>query len=362
MISRRETRQVLVAGFPIGGNAPLSIQSMTSCPIEDIGTTVNQINALEKAGAQIVRLAIRNVEAVDYLKKIISQVNVKLCADIHFDYRIALAAIKAGVHKIRLNPGNIGDNNRIIEVINAAKDYDVPIRIGVNGGSVNKKKYPEITAESLVASALEHVHILEDNNFYNVVVSLKSSDVFQTIEANKLFASQRDYPLHIGLTEAGYGTFCIVQSSVVIGHLLLSGLGDTIRVSMTGDPVEEVYIAKQLLESIGLQKQYIKIISCPTCGRTDTSLDILSLAKSVEEQLRMNFEKTLITQNRTFTAAIMGCEVNGPGEAAHADIGLAGGRNGKLLLFAKGDKKELVQVDSAVDKIVEVAESIINDN
>ena len=305
---------------------------------------------------RLSRLAVRSVEAVSYLKEVRRAVDVMLSADIHFNYRIAIEAIKAGVNKVRINPGNIGDASRVREVVAAARDHGVPIRIGVNGGSIDRKKYPHVTPESLAQSAMDHVKILEDNSFQDIIVSIKSSDVFQTIEANRMFSGMRDYPLHVGLTEAGYGMNCIVQSSVVLGHLLMQGMGDTIRVSMTGDPVEEVIVGRRILEAVGERKALIKIISCPTCGRTDPDLDILALAQEVELRSRESFESRLAETGRSLTIAVMGCEVNGPGEASEADFGMAGARGGNLLLFARGEKLKKVHSSAAVSGLLDEIE------
>lgn len=350
---RRETKAVRVGGIQIGGGAPVSIQSMTNVPITDVPATVAQIRSLKRSGADIVRLAVRSVDEVRFLREVRSQVNVMLTADVHFNHKIAIEAIKAGVNKVRINPGNIGDASRVREVVAAARDYHVPIRIGVNGGSLDRKRYPEGTAKDLADSALEHVKILEDNNFSDIVVSIKSSDVFQTIEANEIFSKMRDYPLHIGLTEAGYGMNCIVRSSVVIGHLLLEGIGDTVRVSMTGDPVQEVTAAKRILESVGEITPRIKIISCPTCGRTDPELDVLSLAMDVEQSITEQFAKLLEESGRSLNIAVMGCEVNGPGEASEADFGLAGARGGNVVLFARGEKIKKIHRSQAVAALAE---------
>ncbi len=238
----------------------------------------------------------------------------------------------------------------------AARDHGVPIRIGVNGGSLDKKKYPHVTPENLAESAMDHVRILEDNNFQDIIVSIKSSDVFQTIEANRIFSGMRDYPLHIGLTEAGYGMNCIVQSSVVLGHLLLQGIGDTIRVSMTGDPVEEVIVGRRILEAVGERRALVKIISCPTCGRTDPGLDILALAREVELKASERFASRLAATGRSLTIAVMGCEVNGPGEASEADFGMAGARGGNLLLFARGEKIKKVHSTEAISMLLDEIE------
>jgi (E)-4-hydroxy-3-methylbut-2-enyl-diphosphate synthase len=353
MRQRKKTKQVKAGGLAIGGGAPVSIQSMTCLPIERTNETIEQINRLAEQGAELVRVALRSVDSVEHFKKIRAAVSLPLCADVHFDYRIAVTAIKAGVNKVRINPGNIGDRKGVLEVVKAARDGGVPIRIGVNSGSVDRKKYQTVTPESLVASAMEHVTILEDNNFTDIVVSIKSSDIIQTVAANELFSNQRDYPIHVGLTEAGYGLTCAVQSSVAIGHLLMEGIGDTIRVSMTGDPVEEVIVARKILESAGERTAWVRIVSCPTCGRTDPSLDILSLAMEADSAVTGRFESYLKKNNRALHVAVMGCEVNGPGEARDADAGLAGIRDGKLLLFAKGEKVKVVDSKEAVAALVE---------
>ncbi|OHD66691.1 MAG: 4-hydroxy-3-methylbut-2-en-1-yl diphosphate synthase [Spirochaetes bacterium RBG_13_51_14] len=353
MRQKKQTRQVRAGDLAIGGGAAVSIQSMTSLPIEQVDDTIAQIIRLKDHGAELVRLALRSVESAEYLKKIIPAVRVPLCADVHFDYRIAVAAIQAGVHKVRINPGTIGSRQGVREVVRAAKDRGVPIRVGVNSGSVDRRKFPHVTPESMVASAMEHVEILEENDFNDIVVSIKSSDIMHTIAANEIFSGQRDYPVHIGLTEAGYGLTCAVQSAVAIGHLLLEGIGDTIRVSMTGDPVDEVIVARKILESVGERKAWIRIISCPTCGRTDTSLDILSLAKEVDAEVTARFESVVKEKGRALTVAVMGCEVNGPGEAREADAGLAGIRDGKMLLFAKGEKVRVVDYHDAVPALIE---------
>lgn len=359
MKTRKNKLKIMAGNLQIGGGAPVSIQSMTNVPIEDIEGTIRQITRLEEAGADLVRLAVRNEDAIEPLKKIIKSVKIPLCADIHFNHKLAIGAIKAGIHKVRINPGNIGDDSRVKEVIAAAKDAGVPIRIGVNGGSIDRKKYSSVTAESLVDSAIFHLKILEDNNFYDTAVSIKSSEVLTTIEANILFSDLRDYPIHVGLTEAGYGLNCTVQSSIAIGHLILSGIGDTIRVSMTGDPVDEIIVAKKILQTTGDRVTPIKIISCPTCGRTDPGIDILKLATEVDMELGARFEKKLLETKRSIHVAVMGCEVNGPGEAADADAGLAGGRDGKMLLFSKGKKLRIVNSSEAVPALVKEIERII---
>jgi (E)-4-hydroxy-3-methylbut-2-enyl-diphosphate synthase len=346
--NRKQTRKVNVRGLGIGGDSPVSIQSMTNVPIEDVDGTVKQIRRLTEEGTDLVRIAVRNEDSIQYLKKIRAAVDTPLSADVHFNYKIAIMAIEAGIDKVRINPGNIGNRSRVQEVLKAAKDHNVPIRVGVNGGSVDLEKYSVVSPGTLVESALEHIRILEDNDFTDIVVSIKSSDILQTVEANKLFSTIRDYPLHIGLTEAGFGLSCAVQSSIAIGHLLLGGIGDTIRVSMTGDPVDEIAVAKKILESVGERKPLLRIIACPTCGRTDPSLNIRELAESVENELRAKFDKELQARDLSIIVAVMGCEVNGPGEAAHADFGIAGGRDGAMLLFSHGKKLRKIKAKDAV--------------
>lgn len=356
----KKSRIVKVRDLLIGGDAPVSIQSMTNRPIEDVAGTIAQIERLEKNGAQLVRLALRDENAIPYLKEIRHATKMLLVADIHFDYRLAISAIECGIDKVRINPGNIGGKDRVTEVVKAARDYAVPIRIGVNGGSLDSKRYPHVTPEALVESADEHIVILEDLGFSDIVVSIKSSDVSTTINANRLFAEKFDYPLHIGLTEAGYGLNCIVQSSVALGHLLLEGIGNTIRVSMTGEPDDEPVVARKILESVGLRKPVIQLISCPTCGRTSPELDILGLAKSVDDALQQHFGPVLAKKGQTLTVAVMGCEVNGPGEARHADLGVAGGRHGCMILFKKGVILRKIDVTEVVAALLETAEELLN--
>jgi len=359
-IKRKTTRKIQIGNLSIGGDSPIIIQSMTNIPIEDVSRNIAQIENLKKNGAQIVRLAVRNEKGIEPLSKIIKASSIPLVADIHFDHKLAIAAIDAGISKIRINPGNIGDENKVKEVVRSASANNIPIRIGVNGGSINRKKYSHVTPESLVDSAMENIKILEDNNFNNIVISIKCSDIFHTVEANIMISEMRDYPIHIGLTEAGYGLSCIVQSSIVIGHLLMSGIGDTIRVSMTGDPVNEAVTGTKILESLNLKFSPIRMISCPTCGRTAVDIDLLAIAQETENELTRNFGEILNQRNEKITVAVMGCEVNGPGEAAEADFGLAGGQNGKILLFAKGERIKTVPVKNAVKELIAaVAEKLL---
>jgi (E)-4-hydroxy-3-methylbut-2-enyl-diphosphate synthase len=357
---RRAATQVKAGNLLIGGGAPVSVQSMTSLPIDNIEGTISQINALASRGASLVRLALLTVESVESLKKIIPRISVPLCADIHFDYRIALAALDAGIHKVRINPGNIGSAERTREVVRAAKERSVPIRIGVNGGSIDRTKYSDPTPEALFDSAMGHVRILEDLDFHDIVVSIKASDVRATVEANRLFAAATDYPLHLGLTEAGYGLASVVQSSAAIGSLLLEGIGDTIRVSMTGDPLEEIDAGYEILKSLGLVSHGIKIVSCPTCGRTDQMIDLKTVAERVDSALKARFGERLSAMNRFLTVAVMGCEVNGPGEACNADLGIAGARSGSFLLFVKGEKKGKIREDEVIDSLCSEVERILS--
>jgi len=348
-----------VGNLAIGGSSPISVQTMTNVPLSDVAATVSQIRRMTERGASLVRLAVMTVDDVPYLKSVISQTDIPLCADIHFDYRIALGAIDAGIHKIRINPGNIGSVERTREVVRAANDRGIPIRIGVNGGSIDKKKYASPTPEALVDSALSHVTILEDLGFEDIVVSIKASDVVHTVEANELFASKRDYPLHVGLTEAGYGLACTVQSSIAIGSLLLKGLGDTIRVSMTGDPVEEIDIAYEILLSLGLLDYGVRIVSCPTCGRTDPTIDLAVIAREIDSEVKKRFATRIKNNRKRITIAVMGCEVNGPGEASHADIGIAGARSGHFLLFRKGEKIGKFNSNQAITELLAIVDELI---
>lgn len=328
-MERRKSRPVKIGRVIVGGSAPISVQSMTNTPTTDIAATVRQIRALAAAGCDIVRLAVPDVAAAKALGSIRSQVDVPLVADIHFDYRLAIAAIEQGIDGLRLNPGNIGGRDKVEKVVRAAKDRGVPIRIGVNAGSLEKEllaKYGRPTAAAMVESALRHVAILEGMGFYDIKISLKAHDVPMTIAAYQLIASQVDYPLHLGITEAGTVTSGVVKSAVGIGALLAQGIGDTIRVSLTGDPLEEVRIGQEILQALGLRRFGPTLISCPTCGRC--AIDLADLAGRVEEKLA--------TIKKPLTVAVMGCVVNGPGEAREADVGIAGGQ-GVGLLFRKGE-------------------------
>ena len=322
---RRKTKEVRIGDKIIGGEHPIAIQSMTNTKTEDVDATVNQIKELTDAGCEIIRCAVPTMEAADALGQIKKQITIPLVADIHFDYRLALAAIKNGADKIRINPGNIGSTERIRAVIDAAKEREIPIRVGVNSGSLEKElveKYGGVTAEGLVESALDKVRLIEEMDYDNLVISIKSSDVLMSVRAHELIADRCDYPLHVGITESGTPYSGNIKSAIGLGLILHQGIGDTIRVSLTGDPVEEIRSAKLILRTLGLRKGGIEVVSCPTCGRTQ--IDLISLATKVEEMVS--------SYDLDIKVAVMGCVVNGPGEAKEADIGIAGGIGEGLLI------------------------------
>ena len=324
-----KTRQIRIGDRVIGGGAPILIQSMCNTKTEDVAATVAQINRLTELGCDIIRVAVPTQEAAEAIREIRRQIRIPLVADIHFDYRLAVAAIKAGADKIRINPGNIGDRDRVACVVREASAAGIPIRVGVNSGSLEKnliERYGGVTAEGLVESALDKVKLLEEMNFENIVISIKSSDVCLCVKAHELIAIQTDYPLHIGITEAGTVWAGNIKSSVGLGILLHEGIGDTIRVSLTGSPEEEVKSAKRILKTLKLRNGGVEVVSCPTCGRT--KIDLIGLASRVED-LVQEYEDLDIK------VAVMGCVVNGPGEAREADLGIAGG-DGEGLLFRKG--------------------------
>ena len=344
------TRQINVGGVLIGGGAPVAIQSMLNTKTTDIPGSLAQIRALAQAGCQIVRLAVPNMEAAKTFARICEESPLPLVADIHFDYRLAIAAAEGGAAKIRINPGNIGGEDRVEAVVAACKERGIPIRIGVNGGSLDKsllEKYGHPTAQALVESAFQHIGLLEKFGFYDTCVSMKSSNVPTMVEAARLFREKCDYPLHIGVTETGPVRMGLMKSAMGIGALLLDGIGDTIRVSLTDDPVEEVYAAKDILKAAGLRKEGVNIISCPTCGRTN--IDLIGLVNQVEQALK-NCEKPL-------TVAVMGCIVNGPGEAREADIGIAGG-DGCGMLFEKGQQIEKLPYDQLLPALLKRIEEL----
>lgn len=328
MIKRRNSRQISIGNVKIGGGAPISVQSMCNTDTRNVQKTLEQINELASAGCDIVRLAVLNKDAAAAIKDIVAKSTIPLVADIHFDYRLALTCIENGIHALRINPGNIGKKEHTVKVVEAAKERNVPIRIGINGGSL-EKEFEQMDLplhEKMVLSALRHIEILEDLNFYNTKVSLKSSDVMTTIEAYKSIAEKIDYPLHLGVTEAGTLKSGLIKSSIGLGTLLSQGIGDTIRVSLTENPVEEIHAGYGILKSLGLRKKGINFISCPTCGRTQ--IDLIGLAKKVEERFQ-NLDLPI-------TIAVMGCPVNGPGEAKHADFGIAGAIK-EGYIFKKGE-------------------------
>ena len=351
MIQRKKTRQIHIGGVAIGGGAPISVQSMCNTKTTDTESTVAQINALQAAGCDIVRLAVPDMVAAENLGNIIKKVNVPLVADIHFDYRLALESIRQGISALRLNPGNIGSEERVKAVVTEAKANNIPIRIGVNAGSLDKKllaKYGGVTAEALVESAMEHVRILEAQDFYDMKISLKAHDVPLTLEAYKLMSETVDYPLHLGITEAGTARTGMIKSAVGIGALLAQGIGDTFRISLTGDPVVEVKVANEILKSLGMKEYGPTLISCPTCGRTE--IDLAGIANQVEERLANITEP--------ISVAVMGCVVNGPGEARGADVGIAGGF-GEGLVFRKGEIVRKVDESVLVEELFKEIDAIL---
>lgn len=350
-MERRKTRQIQVGKVKIGGDAPISVQSMTNTRTDDAAATLRQIGELAAAGCEIIRCAVPDMAAAEGLKRIVSESPIPVIADIHFDYKLALAAIDAGVDGLRLNPGNIGGNDRVAVVVDAAKKRNIPIRIGVNAGSLPKdllEKYGHPTAEALVEAAWRHIHILEEMDYRNIKVSLKAHDVPLTVAAYRLLASQCDYPLHVGITEAGTINSGIIKSAVGIGTLLAEGIGDTIRVSLTGDPVREVKVAYDILKSLGLREYGPTLISCPTCGRTKINL----------EKLALEVERRLEKISEPITVAVMGCVVNGPGEAREADVGIAGGIN-EGLIFKKGVVLKKVPEACIIDELFAEIDKIL---
>ena len=344
------TKRIMVGGVPVGGGAPVSIQSMCSTKTGDVSATVDQIHRLEAAGCEIVRVAVPDMVAARALGAIKSSIHIPLVADIHFDYRLALEAIGQGVDKIRLNPGNIGGEDRVKAVADACRARHVPIRIGVNGGSLEKElrqKYGGVTAQALVDSAMGHVALLNKFDFDDICISVKCSSVPLTMAAYRLLSERCDYPLHLGVTEAGTPSMGLVKSAMGIGGLLCLGIGDTLRVTLTADPVEEVYAAKKILQAAGLRQEGPNIIACPTCGRTN--IDLIPLAEEVERRLA--------DCKKPITVAVMGCAVNGPGEAAAADVGIAGGK-GEGLLFRKGEILRKVPQEQLIEALMEEIEKL----
>lgn len=350
---RKKTKSITVGNVIVGGGEPVVIQSMTNTPTEDVSATVDQIHRLSRAGCEIVRVAVPNESAAKKLGEIVKRIEIPLIADIHFDYKLALIAADEGVHGLRINPGNIGGREKVREVVNAIRDRKLPIRIGVNSGSVEKtflEKYGGPTPDALVESALGHVRLLEEENYSEIKISVKASNVVDTVQAYRKLSKSCDYPLHLGVTEAGTLLPGAVKSALGIGTLLMEGIGDTIRISLTADPVEEVKAAYYLLSSLGLRKmEFPEIISCPTCGRLQ--YDLPSLVDRVEKRLE--------GMRTPICIAIMGCAVNGPGEAKHADIGVAGGK-GRGVIFRKGEVVRTCSEEELEDALLDEIKSYVN--
>lgn len=348
---KRKTRRIRIGDRFIGGGEPILIQSMTNTKTQDAAGTVEQIKRLEEAGCDIVRVAVPDEEAAEAIKYIKKHISIPLVADIHFDYRLAVSSILNGADKIRINPGNIGSTDRVRKVIEAAKERQIPIRIGINSGSLEKKllkKYGHPTAAALVESALNNIRLIEAMDFEDIVISIKSSDVMLTVESYMKAAEATDYPLHLGITEAGTVLAGSIKSSVGLGILLYNNIGDTIRVSLTGDPAEEVYAAREILKSMKLMKSGIEIVSCPTCGRTNVNL--IKVAEEVEARVRS------IKVKKPMKLAVMGCAVNGPGEAKEAELGIAGGQ-GEFLLFRKGNIVKKVPQENVMEELIKEIEA-----
>ena len=344
------TRQICVGGVKIGGGAPVSIQSMTNTPTHDVEATLAQIQALTAVGCEIVRLAVPDMAAARAIGAIKAGSSVPLVADIHFDYRLALEAVRQGIDKVRINPGNIGAPERVKAVAEACMDRSIPIRIGVNGGSLEKRlleQYGGPTPEALVESGLRQAQMLEQFGFHDICISLKSSSVSTTMKAYRLMSERCDYPLHLGVTEAGTPELGVIKSAAGIGGLLALGIGDTFRVTLTADPVEEIFSAKKILKAVGLRREGPELIACPTCGRT--KIDLIPMARRVEDLLRQ--------VDKPITVAVMGCVVNGPGEARHADVGIAGGQ-GEGVLFQKGQVVARVPEDRLVDELMKLIDTL----
>ncbi len=337
----------------IGGNAPISVQSMTNTPTSDIQATVAQIHRLQSAGCDIIRVAVPNSEAAHAIEEIKAAISIPLVADIHFDYRLALQSLEAGADKLRINPGNIGSRDKVEAVAKAAKERGVPIRVGVNAGSIDRSRYGLPTAESLLESGLDEVRVLEDLGFEDIVISLKAFDVPMMIRAYQLASERCDYPLHLGVTEAGPVWEGTIRSAVGIGALLSEGIGDTIRVSLTGDPADEVKVGKEILNSLGLHQKPYTLVSCPTCGRC--TVDLSSIVDIVRHRLEEN------PPAKPITVAVMGCVVNGPGEASLADVGIAGGR-GSGAIFVKGEMVRTVKEDALVEELFKEVERLESDS
>ena len=350
MKPRRKSRQVIVGKVPIGGDAPITVQSMTNTKTEDIAATVHQILQLEEAGCELVRVTVPNETAAQAIKEIKRQIHIPLIADIHFNYRMALLALGNGVDKIRINPGNIGSPQRIKAVLEKAKERNVPLRIGVNAGSLEKTlldKYGKVCAEALVESALRHVEICQDFGFDDIVISIKAAQVPMMIDSYRMIAEKVDFPLHLGVTEAGTTRTGSIKSAIGIGTLLAEGIGDTIRVSLTDNPIEEIKVGFEILKALNLRKHGINIVACPTCGRLE--VDLISIVNRVEKELAR-------FQNKSLTVAIMGCVVNGPGEAREADIGVACGKH-SAMMFKKGQIVGKIKESQIVDFLIREIEN-----
>ena len=352
-MTRRKTREIHIGSVTLGGDNPIRVQSMTNTKTESVETTVSQIRTLASAGCELIRCAVPTMEAAQALRQIKAQSPIPVIADIHFDYRLALEALRSGVDALRLNPGNIGGRDRVEKVVAAAKERHIPIRIGVNAGSLPKdllEKYGHPTAEAMVEAAWRHIHILEEMDYNDIAISLKAHDVPLTIEAYRLMAGQCDYPLHLGITEAGTVHSGIIKSAVGIGTLLAEGIGDTLRISLTGDPLNEIGVAYEILKSLGLRSYGPTLISCPTCGRTSVNL----------EKMALDVEKRLSGIREPINVAVMGCVVNGPGEAREADVGIAGGR-GEGLIFRKGEILRKVPEAQLVDQLFVEIKNILDE-
>ncbi len=348
MIQRKQTRQIKLGNVLIGGGASVSIQSMCNTDTRDISATLEQINRLSLEGCEIIRIAIPDISAAQKVDELTKKSPIPVIADIHFDYRLALECLDRGIHGLRINPGNIKQREKVKLIVDKAKKNEIPIRIGVNAGSIDEKKYGQPTPEALVASALDHIKILEDLDYRNIKISLKAHDVETMVKAYRMMSERKDYPLHLGVTEAGTSFQATVKSAVGIGSLLLDGIGDTLRVSVTDDPIEEIRIAKEILKSLHLRDFGPEIVSCPTCGRIE--VDVIKIANEVEKRLK-NVKKSI-------SVAIMGCAVNGPGEAKHCDIGLAGGKNGRFVLIKGGEIIDRIHESEAIDRLLEEIEKL----
>ena len=350
-MSRNDTKVIHIGDRVIGGGNPILIQSMCNTKTEQVEETVKQILELEQAGCDIIRVAVPTKEAAEAIREIKKQIHIPLVADIHFDYRLAIAAIENGADKIRINPGNIGTRDRVQAVVDKAKEYGIPIRVGVNSGSLEKhliEKYGGVTAEGIVESALDKVHMIEEMGYDNLVISIKSSDVLMCVKAHELITKQTNYPLHVGITEAGTLTSGNIKSAIGLGIILNQGIGDTIRVSLTGAPIEEIKSAKLILRTLGLRKGGIEVVSCPTCGRT--KIDLIGLANRVENMVT-EFD------HMNIKVAVMGCVVNGPGEAREADIGIAGG-DGCAVLFKKGEIIRKIPEEEVITQLLREIEAM----